>query len=91
MRPLILSVDDEKDVTDLVNFIIERKIKAIFVETSVSQKSIEAVAEGCRQKGWEIKIGGSLFSDAMGAERTPEGKYIGMVSANDKTISDALK
>lgn len=80
-----------KDVTDLVNFIIERKIKAIFVETSVSQKSIEAVAEGCRQKGWEIKIGGSLFSDAMGADGTPEGNYIGMVSANVKTIVDALK
>ncbi|HEY3403724.1 MAG TPA: zinc ABC transporter substrate-binding protein [Ohtaekwangia sp.] len=80
-----------KDVTDLVNFIIERKIKAIFVETSVSQKSIEAVAEGCKQKGWEIKIGGSLFSDAMGAEGTPEGTYIGMVSANVKTIVDALK
>lgn len=80
-----------KDVTSLVNFIIERNIKAIFVETSVSQKSIEAVAEGCRQKGWEIKIGGSLFSDAMGAEGTPEGNYIGMVSANVKTIADALK
>lgn len=80
-----------KDVTNLVNFIIERKIKAIFVETSVSQKSIEAVAEGCKQKGWEIKIGGSLFSDAMGAEGTPEGTYLGMVSANVKTIVDALK
>lgn len=80
-----------KDVTDLVNFIIERKIKAIFVETSVSQKSIEAVVEGCRQKGWNIKIGGSLFSDAMGADGTPEGNYIGMVSANVKTIVDALK
>jgi len=80
-----------RDVTDLVNFIIERKIKAIFVETSVSQKSIEAVAEGCKQKGWEIKIGGSLFSDAMGAEGTPEGTYTGMVSANVKTIVDALK
>ncbi len=80
-----------KDVTDLVNFIISRKIKAIFVETSVSQKSIEAVVEGCREKGWDVKIGGSLFSDAMGNAGTPEGSYIGMVSANVKTITAALK
>lgn len=80
-----------KDVTDLVNFIISRKIKAIFVETSVSQKSIEAVVEGCHQKGWDVKIGGSLYSDAMGNAGTPEGSYIGMVSANVKTITEALK
>jgi manganese/zinc/iron transport system substrate-binding protein len=80
-----------KDVTELVNFIIQRKIKAIFVETSVSQKSIEAVVEGCRNKNWNVKIGGSLYSDAMGPEGTKEGTYIGMVSANVKTIVDALK
>jgi manganese/zinc/iron transport system substrate-binding protein len=80
-----------RDVTELVNFIIERKIKAIFVETSVSQKSIEAVVEGCRAKGWNVKIGGSLFSDAMGNEGTPEGSYVGMVNANVMTIVDALK
>jgi manganese/zinc/iron transport system substrate-binding protein len=80
-----------RDVTDLVNFIIERRIKAIFVETSVSQKSIEAVVEGCQQKGWNVKIGGSLYSDAMGNAGTPEGNYIGMVNANVKTIVDALK
>lgn len=80
-----------KDVTELVNFIIERKIKAIFVETSVSQKSIQAVVEGCNEKGWNVKIGGSLYSDAMGNEGTPEGSYVGMVNANVKTIVDALK
>ena len=80
-----------KDVTDLVNFIITKKIKAIFVETSVSQKSIEAVVEGCKQKGWNVKIGGSLYSDAMGAEGTPDGTYIGMVNANTNTIVNALK
>lgn len=80
-----------KDVTDLVNFIISRQIKAIFVETSVSQKSIEAVVEGCHQKGWDVKIGGSLYSDAMGNAGTPEGSYVGMVSANVKTITEALK
>lgn len=80
-----------KDVTDLVNFIIERKIKAVFVETSVSDKSVKAVVEGCRKKNWNVQIGGSLYSDAMGQDGTPEGTYIGMVSANVKTIVEALK
>jgi manganese/zinc/iron transport system substrate-binding protein len=80
-----------RDVTELVNFIIENKIKAIFVETSVSQKSIQAVVEGCSQKGWKIRIGGSLFSDAMGEPGTPSGTYIGMVDANVRTITEALK
>lgn len=80
-----------KDVTELVNFIMNRKVKAIFVETSVSQKSIEAVVEGCKQNNWNVKIGGSLYSDAMGPAGTAEGTYIGMVSANVKTIVDALK
>lgn len=80
-----------KDVTELVNFIISRKIKAIFIETSVSQKSIEAVVEGCHQKNWDVKIGGSLYSDAMGAAGTSEGTYMGMVNANVKKIVEALK
>ena len=80
-----------RDVTDLVNFIISRKVKAIFAETSVSQKSIEAVVEGCRDKNWNVKIGGSLFSDAMGNAGTPEGAYTGMVNANVRTIVQSLK
>lgn len=80
-----------RDVTNLVDFIIERKVKAIFVETSVSEKSINAVIEGCRNKGWNVRIGGSLYSDAMGAEGTPEGTYIGMVSANVKILVESLK
>jgi len=80
-----------KDVTELVNFIISRKIKAIFIETSVSEKSINAVVEGCREKNWDVKIGGSLYSDAMGAAGTPEGTYVGMVNRNVSTIVEALK
>lgn len=80
-----------RDVTDLVDFIISRKVKAIFVETSVSRKSIEAVMEGCRKKGWNVSIGGNLFSDAMGNAGTPEGTYIGMVNANVRAIVESLK
>ena len=80
-----------KDVADLVNFIVRRKIKAVFVETSVSEKSINAVVEGCRAKGHPVEVGGKLYSDAMGEQGTKEGTYIGMVRANVKTIVESLK
>lgn len=80
-----------KDIRDLVDFISERKIKAVFVESSVSERSIKAVQEGCIAKGHELKIGGTLFSDAMGEVNTEEGTYVGMVRYNVETISDALK
>lgn len=80
-----------KDRVDLVNFIVDRKIKAVFVETSVSEKNINAIIEGCQQKGHNVVIGGKLYSDAMGAEGSAEGTYIGMVKANVNTIVKALK
>lgn len=80
-----------KDITDLVDFIIQRNIKAVFTETSVSPKAIEAVATACKARGHEITIGEGLFSDAMGKEGTPEGTYIGMVTHNVNTIVNALK
>lgn len=79
-----------KDITNLVDFIVERQIKAVFVETSVSKKAINAVVEGCKNRGFEVVIGGSLYSDAMGNEGTPEGTYIGMVNANVNIIVNAL-
>lgn len=80
-----------KDVMALRDLIVERGIKAVFVESSVSTQSIEAVIEGAKEKGHEVVIGGELFSDAMGAEGTPEGTYIGMVRHNAETIANALK
>ncbi|MFZ2901267.1 MAG: zinc ABC transporter substrate-binding protein [Saprospiraceae bacterium] len=79
-----------RDVSDLVEFISSRRIPAIFVESSVPAKSLEAVAEGCRQRGHEVAIGGTLYSDAMGAAGTQEGTYTGMVKANVQTIVHAL-
>ncbi|WP_045467273.1 metal ABC transporter solute-binding protein, Zn/Mn family [Sporocytophaga myxococcoides] len=79
------------DITGLVNFIVSRKIKAVFVESSVSPKAIEAVVKGVKEKGHEISIGGTLYSDAMGAQGTFEGTYIGMVTSNVQKITFALK
>ncbi len=79
------------DINALVNLIASRKVKAVFVESSVPKRNIEALVEGVKAKGHEVKIGGELFSDAMGERGTPEGTYIGMVSGNVRTIVEALR
>ena len=78
------------DVQELATFIAERRIPAIFVESSVSSKSLEAVKAAVKSKGFNVEIGGELFSDAMGNAGTPEGTYIGMVRHNIDTIVKAL-
>jgi manganese/zinc/iron transport system substrate-binding protein len=78
------------DVQALANFIVEKQIPAIFVESSVPQRTIEAVQAAVQAQGFDVKIGGSLFSDAMGSEGTPEGTYVGMVRHNIDTIVSAL-
>ena len=79
------------DVQRLSQLIADRKIKAIFVESSVPKATIEAVRAAVRDRGWDVAIGGQLFSDAMGAAGTPEGTYDGMVRHNVDTIVKALK
>lgn len=79
------------DVQNTVNLLVDRGIKAVFVESSVPKSSIEALVEGARAKGHSVSIGGELFSDAMGAEGTPEGTYLGMVRHNVDTVVKALK
>ena len=78
------------DVQDLATFIAARRIPAIFVESSVSSRSLEAVKAAVKSKGFDVEIGGELFSDAMGNDGTPEGTYIGMVRHNIDTIVTAL-
>ena len=78
------------DVQGLADFIVEKQIPAIFVESSVPQRNVEAVQAAVQAQGFEVEIGGSLFSDAMGTEGTPEGTYIGMVRHNIDTIVAAL-
>jgi manganese/zinc/iron transport system substrate-binding protein len=80
-----------KKINELVDFIAARGIKAVFVETSVNERNIEALVEGCRAQGHEVKIGGQLYSDAMGQPGTPEGTYPGMVRHNVEAIVEALR
>lgn len=79
------------DVQELASFIVENRIPAIFVESSVSPRTVRALQEAVRAQGFDVQIGGSLFSDAMGDPGTPEGSYVGMVRHNIDTIVHALK
>ncbi len=88
-----LSTESEaslKDLQDLIDFIVKRKVNAIFVETSVNPKSIQKIIEDARQRNWQLTIGGELFSDAMGKAGTYEGTYIGMIDHNATVITRAL-
>jgi manganese/zinc/iron transport system substrate-binding protein len=79
------------DVQDLAEFIAERRIPAVFVESSVSPRTIQAVREAVRSRGFDVEIGGHLYSDAMGDPGTPEGTYVGMVRHNVDTIVAGLR
>lgn len=78
------------DVNRLVDFLVEHKLPALFVESSVNPKSIQAVIEGAKSRGVTVNVGGELFSDAMGASGTYEGTYIGMIDHNATLIARAL-
>ncbi len=79
-----------EDVNRLINLMVDRKVGAVFVETSVSQKNVESLIEGAAARGHAVRIGGSLFSDAMGKAGTYEGSYVGMIDHNVTTIARAL-
>lgn len=78
-------------IRTIADTIANRKVKAIFVESSVPHSTIEALQKAVESRGWNVQIGGELFSDAMGRDGTPEGTYIGMVTHNIDTIVKALK
>lgn len=80
-----------QDVQNLAKLIIDKKVRAIFVETSVPKRTIEALKQAVLSKGFEVEIGGTLYSDALGNTGTDEGTYLGMFRYNVDTIVEALK
>ena len=80
-----------RDVQELADFLAENEIKAIFVESSVPPQTIEAVQDAAQDKGWELEIGGELYSDAGGDEGTEAETYTGMFRENVETITGALR
>ncbi len=79
-----------RGITELTDFIVSRKIPSIFVENSVSQKNIKSVMEGCKAKGLNLKIGGTLYSDGLGDPLSGAETYIKMIKKNTSTIVSAL-
>ncbi|MCA9194794.1 MAG: zinc ABC transporter substrate-binding protein [Planctomycetales bacterium] len=79
-----------KRINELVNMLVDRRVAAVFVESSVPRESIEALVRGAAAKGHTVRIADSLFSDAMGSRGTYEGTYIGMMDHNLTSIARAL-
>lgn len=80
-----------QDVQKLSGYIIANKVKAIFIESSVPRRTIEALEAAVLSKGHQVSIGGSLYSDALGDAGSVEGTYVGMFLYNVKTIVNALQ
>ncbi|MCX7717190.1 MAG: zinc ABC transporter substrate-binding protein [Candidatus Sumerlaeaceae bacterium] len=78
------------DVENLAAFIVSRRIPALFVESSVPPRTIEAVQQAVRAKGFDVRLGGELYSDSLGDAGTPEGTYIGMMRHNVSVIVAGL-
>lgn len=89
-----ISTADEADlatVKHLVDLLCDRRIKAVFFESSVPAKTVQSLIEGCAARGHQVVLGGELFSDALGTAGTPESTYVGVVRHNVNTLVAALK
>lgn len=79
-----------RHINELVQLIVDRQIPAVFTESTIADKNVRALIEGAASQGHTVRIGGELFSDAMGAPGTPEGTYAGMIRHNARTLAAAL-
>ncbi len=79
------------ELTHLVDFIVDKRIPAVFPETSISDRSVKALQEGCQKRKWNITMGGHLYSDALGKTGSQTGTYEGMLRSNINSIVSALK
>ena len=79
-----------RDIERLVETLVAREVPAVFVESTVSERNVRALLEGAAARGHTVRIGGELFSDAMGEPGTPAGTYIGMIAHNVATVAEGL-
>ncbi|XZE44694.1 metal ABC transporter solute-binding protein, Zn/Mn family [Pirellulaceae bacterium SH467] len=78
-----------KRIEELVSLIVDQKVPAVFIESSVPEKGVQSLREGAKQKGWDVALGGTLYTDAMG-NAPPTDSYLGMMEHNARTIVEAL-
>jgi manganese/zinc/iron transport system substrate-binding protein len=89
-----ISTDSEgglKEINELVRFLVERKINAVFAENIINDRNIRSLVEGCKAKDHEVKVGGELYSDALGKTGSPQGTYAGMIRHNIDVIVGSLQ
>lgn len=89
-----ISTDAEaglREINDLVDYICRNKIKAVFVENTVSERNVKSLIEGCRARGHDVVVGGELYSDGTGKNGSPEGTYVGMIRHNVDVLVNSLK
>lgn len=79
-----------KRVEELVDMLVTLQVPSVFIESSVPEKGVRSLIEGAARKGWNVQLGGTLFTDSMGEEGTDQGTYIGMMNHNFRTITRAL-
>jgi manganese/zinc/iron transport system substrate-binding protein len=79
-----------QDINAIVDLVVTRKVPAVFIESSVPRKTIEALIEGCKARGHTVVIGGELFSDSLGPVASQAGTYLGMMVRNAQAITRAL-
>jgi manganese/zinc/iron transport system substrate-binding protein len=79
-----------QSISRIAGLVAERKVPAVFIESSVPAKTVEALKKAAADRGWSVRIGGELFSDALGPEGSGADTYAGMVRANAKAIADGL-
>ena len=88
-----VSTDSESGLADLrrlVDRLVAAEVPAVFAESSVADKGVRALIEGAEARGHRVRLGGMLYSDAMGKPGTPDGTYPGMLLHNARVISEAL-
>lgn len=88
-----ISSEEEKDLQhqeEVQQMIISRKIPAVFVESTIAPRTVEALIEPCRAAGWDLQNGGELYADALGAADSDASTYTGMIRHNVQTIVEAL-
>jgi len=89
-----VSTEDEVTIgrmDEVVDLLVKRKIKAVFVESAAAPQIVRALIEPCREAGHEVRIGGELYADALGSPESGADNYLGMIKANVDTIVTALK
>lgn len=78
------------DIRSMTSSVVERQVPAVFIESTINPRTIQAVIDAARQQGHEVAIGGELYSDAMGDDGTLDGTYMGMIYRNTEHIVEAL-